>query len=172
MTVLADHDSPYRALTLPSRQTLQWRPEGRHFLVCDPQSQAEMAAFLTGSPPRDHIIVAAPTPDVLCLVQPDDHLLAIGAEPFLQMLHAMAWAAQIRAGQMQFQRSGPDYRDVLCMHCRTTCRAVTHRIHLCHCGINILVRDHFSPRLGLYQGAPLPADDGLIGMLSMQALGE
>lgn len=174
MTVLADHASPYFAHTLPRRAPLRWQDAGCHYLLSDPAGAQALAAFIATGPAQPYRDLSAmPLGQVQSLLAEkadQDHLLAIGRESFLQQVHAMAWQAGIAPDHLQCDRIGPDLRDVICMQCRAICRGVARRIHHCACGTTLLVRDHFSARRGLYQGAPLVPDDGLIAVLAGQAL--
>lgn len=176
MTVLADHGSPYRATTQPQRASLEWRATGRHHLICEAGAEAALQAFAATGPDRSVAVLGAlPLADLARVLRgmgPEDHLLVLGAEPYLQKVAAAVWPTGQRAEKMQFQRLGPDLRDVLCLHCRATCHAVGNRIHQCDCGSHLLVRDHFSARLGLYQGAPLAPEDDLILALKDRPLEE
>lgn len=174
MTVLADHASPYFAHTLPHRGPLRWQNGGCHYLLCDASGQQALAAFIATNPAQAYRdLTALPFGQVqseLAGKTAQDHLLAVGSESFLQQVHALAWHAGIAPDHLQCERIGPDLRDVICMQCRAICRGVARRIHICGCGTVLLVRDHFSARRGLYQGAPLALDDGLIATLADQPL--
>lgn len=174
MTVLTDHASPYFAHTLPPRGPLRWQSAGCHYLWCDPAGERALAAFIaTGPAQQHHNLTAMPLAQMQSLLAgtaDQDHLLAIGRESFLQQVHALAWQAGIAPDHLQCERIGPDLRDVICMQCRAICKSVARRIHMCSCGTVLLVRDHFSARRGLYQGAPLAPDDGLIATLADQPI--
>ncbi len=51
-------------------------------------------------------------------------------------------------------------RSVYCVHCKTITNNAHHNIETCSgCGRNLLVRDHFSRRLGAYMGFMIDAEE-------------
>lgn len=174
MTVLTDHASPYRSATLPQRAALQWQPTGCHYLLCERSAAAQLTAFAKTAHSRRYEMLGnlpiAEAEKRLAGMQSVDHLLAIGSEPYLQKIDQMAWRLGIEASQVKSERVGPETRDVLCMQCRAIGHGIARRIYRCACGTYLLVRDHYSARRGLYQGAPLPEHDALIGLLTRAAL--
>ena len=172
MTLLADHASPYLAHSLPKRAKLQWQEEGLHVLLADASGSAALEEFIQQSCNQDYVnlgVMESEEVEQNLIHLHPKHLLAIGTEPFLQKIDALAW--KLRLPHLQTQRFGEDKRDVLCMNCRKILKSVRFRIQTCDCGFYLLVRDHYSARRGLYQGAALPPDDPLIQSLSHQKLG-
>ena len=175
MTVLTDHASPYCAATLPQRRALHWQATSYHYLLCEQGALKQLDAFATTA--RSHayeMLGEVPLAEVekrLAGMPISAHLLAIGSEPYLQQIDSMAWRLRIGPERLQSQRIGLETRDVLCMHCRAVAPNITHRIYRCGCGVHVLVRDHYSARRGLYQGAPLADADALIELLADQPLG-
>lgn len=171
MTLLADHASPYLAHSLPKRSELKWQGEGLHVLLSDACGAATLEKLIAQPCNMDYVnfgIIRLDEAEQRLMRLRPKHLLAIGTEPFLQKIDALAW--RLRLPNLQTQRVGEDKRDVLCMNCRKILKSVRFRIQPCDCGFSLLVRDHYSARLGLYQGAALPPDDPLIQSLSDQKL--
>jgi DNA-directed RNA polymerase subunit RPC12/RpoP len=49
---------------------------------------------------------------------------------------------------------------VQCVHCKGITEDVTHSPFACsHCGLPLLVRDHYSRRLGAFQGVNIDAEE-------------
>lgn len=99
----------------------------------------------------------------------DDHLAGagMGARLYIAGSEAFLWriTAHVRDGlgmseaAIQMERCGPPARPVCCVHCKTTHPAVSTTIYQCPgCGLNLFVRDHFSRRLGVYQGVCVDAE--------------
>ena len=157
-----------RARSCPRRQTLAWRSDRFHLLVADAAGQPRMTALLAAAPDGARYRLL---PDGAGLEQAlsgapiGTLLLAAGHEGFLQALHPLLWRAGLSQDVLQAECVGSTARDVLCIHCQAVSRA-ERVIHACSCGQILLVRDHFSVRMGLYQGMPLDRDDPLIPVLS------
>lgn len=72
--------------------------------------------------------------------------------------------ACIDAGQdyqgLQTQHCGSLARRVQCVHCKGITEGVTTQPAECaHCGLLLLVRDHYSRRIGAFQGVNINAED-------------
>lgn len=86
-------------------------------------------------------------------------LYAIGGEAFLSDVAALADAAGLGAGELFLQRLGPRLRRVRCVHCRAVTDDVATTLVRCGgCGAMLLVRDHFSRRLGAFMGVQIDAE--------------
>lgn len=86
-------------------------------------------------------------------------LYVAGTEPFLWAIALTAREAGMPDAAIQMERCGPAIRAVRCVHCRTTAPAVERTIYQCPgCGLHLMVRDHFSRRLGVYQGVCVDAE--------------
>ncbi len=86
-------------------------------------------------------------------------IYATGTEGF------MGTAAQIAAGHgvnpmsIISEHRGSEARRVQCVHCKGFNENVTTNPCVCgHCGLNLLVRDHFSRRLNAFQGVCIDAE--------------
>ena len=81
------------------------------------------------------------------------HLHATGDEAFLWDAAGIAQAAGLGADEIHLHPADRTLRRVRCLHCRALADAVTERTLDCPgCGVRLLVRDHFSRRLGAFQG--------------------
>lgn len=80
-------------------------------------------------------------------------LVAVGPEAFLWDVVRVAEAAGMGRDEIGLFLDGPALRRVQCLHCKSFLDGVTEKIVTCPgCGLTLLVRDHFSRRLGAYQG--------------------
>ncbi len=62
------------------------------------------------------------------------------------------------------ERCGPITRRVQCIHCKGMTEDVAEEIVSCmYCGLKLLVRDHFSRRLGAFMGVRVDAEDRVMG---------
>ncbi len=88
-----------------------------------------------------------------------DRLYLQGTEPFMWMLAAAATRAGLSPTQIRMQHAGSLKRRVWCTHCHQTTENVTTNIATCAgCGRELLVRDHFSRRLGAFMGVMVDAE--------------
>lgn len=172
----------FGASTLPKRQPLVWKPALDH-IVAGAGAGIGVLARLLSSPPEGRVegVVLAPAAEGLpeTVARTEDparfgalltaclenapmgaELYAAGPEAFLTEVQRIATAAGFPADAVMTGRAGSAARDCQCAHCKAVIRGVTHRFCLCpSCGLSLLVRDHFSPRLGLYQAVAIsPAD--------------
>ena len=106
--------------------------------------------------------------DALCVALGDylgglgmgTRLYVAGSESFLWQVVASARdGVGMSEAAIQLERCGPPARPVCCVHCKTTEPAVSTTIYQCPgCGLHLFVRDHFSRRLGVYQGVCVDAE--------------
>jgi len=86
-------------------------------------------------------------------------LYVAGTEAFLWDVDGVARAAGMGLGEIFLTHSGSKRRRVQCVHCKTMLEDVTTSIVPClACGANLFVRDHFSRRLGAFQGVRVDAE--------------
>lgn len=86
-------------------------------------------------------------------------LYVAGTEPFIASALKEAAAAGIIAKSVITEHRGSAKRRVQCVHCKGMTENVTTNPVICsHCGQNLLVRDHFSYRLGAFQGVCIDAE--------------
>lgn len=86
-------------------------------------------------------------------------LYVAGSEAFIWRIVAVAREAGMSEDEIRKERCGTLARPVCCVHCKTIAPAVTTNIYRCPgCGLHVLVRDHFSRRLGAYQSVCVDAE--------------
>lgn len=86
-------------------------------------------------------------------------LYVAGTEPFIASAIKEAAGAGIIPKSIITEHRGSAKRRVQCVHCKGMTENVTTNPVLCsHCGLNLLVRDHFSYRLGAFQGVCIDAE--------------
>ncbi|MCH2339119.1 dimethylamine monooxygenase subunit DmmA family protein [Pseudomonas sp. NPDC047963] len=82
-----------------------------------------------------------------------------GDEAFLWHCHALAQAAGLADEQIELIRLG-QRRHLYCVHCSCLQEIAEEGEATCQgCGVRLLVREHFSRRLGAYMGVCLDACD-------------
>lgn len=88
-----------------------------------------------------------------------DRLYVLGTEPFLWSVAGAAALIGFGPGQVQLEHAGSLRRRVWCTHCHGLTENVTTGIVACAgCGRHLLVRDHFSRRLGAFMGVMVDAE--------------
>ncbi|NMG49793.1 hypothetical protein GO613_16965 [Azoarcus communis] len=88
-----------------------------------------------------------------------DRLYLQGTEPFMWSLATAAGRAGLSPTQIRMQHAGSLKRRVWCTHCHQTTENVTTNIATCAgCARALLVRDHFSRRLGAFMGVMVDAE--------------
>ena len=71
----------------------------------------------------------------------------------------VAWEFGIRHQSIRTEHRGSLARRVQCVHCKGLTEPVTTNIVACaHCGLHLLVRDHYSRRMGAFQGVNVDAE--------------
>ena len=61
---------------------------------------------------------------------------------------------------VQTEHRGPTLRRVQCVHCKGVTENVATDPFVCaHCGLSLLVRDHYSRRIAAFQGVNIDAED-------------
>jgi dimethylamine monooxygenase subunit C len=87
-------------------------------------------------------------------------LYASGTEGFIAQVIQMGIAHAIDHHSIVTEHRGSLARRVQCTHCKGIIENVTTNIATCvHCGVNLLVRDHYSRRLGAFMGVSADAED-------------
>ncbi len=156
-------------------------PGGRvHLLVCDradppvPAGAREVtlerwtvrAGAGGGWAPADGDVVFASKPDLLARLRDrlgnaliGLRLYAAGSESFLADIACLADRAGMTTGELFLDRLGSPSRRVRCVHCRAmTDDVVATLVRCAGCGATLLVRDHFSRRLGAFMGVQADAE--------------
>ncbi len=86
-------------------------------------------------------------------------LYAAGTEPFIGSVIQEGLAVGIDFKSIVTEHRGSAKRRVQCVHCKGFTENVTTNPVICsHCGLNLLVRDHYSRRLGAFQGVCIDAE--------------
>ena len=86
-------------------------------------------------------------------------LYAAGTEPFIGQVIQEGLAVGIDPKSVITEHRGSAKRRVQCVHCKGFTDDVTATPFKCsHCGLNLFVRDHYSRRLGAFQGVCVDAE--------------
>jgi dimethylamine monooxygenase subunit C len=86
-------------------------------------------------------------------------LYIAGTEPFLGSALQVALEHGIDHKSVISEHQGSAHRRVQCVHCKGFTENVTKTPFVCgHCGLNLFVRDHYSRRLGAFQGVCVDAE--------------
>ncbi len=80
-------------------------------------------------------------------------LYLAGSESFIGTAMQVAGAYDMNRDEVLREHSGTLVRRVWCVHCDTYTENVTQRVFRCPgCGVDLVVRDHYSRRLAAFQG--------------------
>jgi dimethylamine monooxygenase subunit C len=72
----------------------------------------------------------------------------------------VALDAGIDFNSIRTEHRGSEARRVQCVHCKGITENVTTQPCICsHCGLSLLVRDHYSRRLAAFQGVCIDAEE-------------
>ena len=83
-----------------------------------------------------------------------------GTEGFIGQAMQVALNLGIDFNSIRTEHRGSTARRVQCVHCKGITDNVTTSPFKCsHCGLPLLVRDHYSRRLGAFQGVNIDAED-------------
>lgn len=86
-------------------------------------------------------------------------ILVAGTEPFIGHVVAEAAAFGVDPRSVVTEHRGSTRRRVQCVHCKGMMENVTQSPVVCaHCGLSLFVRDHYSRRLGAFQGVCVDAE--------------
>lgn len=86
-------------------------------------------------------------------------LYVTGTEPFIGLALKEALEAGIDHKSLITEHRGSAKRRVQCVHCKGFTENVTTNPAKCsHCGLTLLVRDHYSRRLAAFQGVCIDAE--------------
>jgi dimethylamine monooxygenase subunit C len=87
-------------------------------------------------------------------------LYIAGTEGFIGQAMQVALELGIDFNSIRTEHRGSLARRVQCVHCKGITDNVTTSPYTCsHCGLPLLVRDHYSRRLGAFQGVNIDAED-------------
>jgi predicted RNA-binding Zn-ribbon protein involved in translation (DUF1610 family) len=87
-------------------------------------------------------------------------LYLAGTEGFIGLAMQVALNHGIDHGSIRCEHRGSMARRVQCVHCKGITENVTTSPYICtHCGLSLLVRDHYSRRIGAFQGVNIDAEE-------------
>jgi hypothetical protein len=96
---------------------------------------------------------------VLSLSKMGTRLYAAGREPLLGSVIKIALAHGVSHNSVITEHRGSLKRRVQCVHCKGfTENVTTNPVACAHCGLTLLVRDHYSRRIGAFQGVCIDAE--------------
>jgi dimethylamine monooxygenase subunit C len=141
-------------------------------------AKAEVLYVATGSAPKNHdqTLVAvdpydfwtAPTIPVLVnrlktmlvTAKMGTRVYISGTEGFIGLVMQEAIDAGMDFNSIRTEHRGSEARRVQCVHCKGITENVTTQPCVCsHCGLSLLVRDHYSRRLAAFQGVCIDAEE-------------
>lgn len=86
-------------------------------------------------------------------------LYLAGTEGLIGQVIALAAAAGVPVDAIQTEHRGSIARRMQCVHCKGITEDVTTDPFSCsHCGLTLFVRDHYSQRIGAFQGVCVDAE--------------
>jgi predicted RNA-binding Zn-ribbon protein involved in translation (DUF1610 family) len=86
-------------------------------------------------------------------------LYVAGTEGFIGQVVQLALQFDVDPGSIVTEHRGSLQRRVQCVHCKGITDAVKTSPFACgHCGLQLLVRDHYSRRIGAFQGVNIDAE--------------
>ena len=96
---------------------------------------------------------------VLAISKMGTRLYAAGREPLLGSVVKTAIAHGVSHNSVITEHRGSLKRRVQCVHCKGyTDNVTTNPVQCAHCGLTLLVRDHYSRRIGAFQGVCIDAE--------------
>ncbi|MXN17825.1 hypothetical protein GR170_08265 [Pseudooceanicola sp. GBMRC 2024] len=138
-------------------------------LAEDAALMARAQALLIAAPPLEgarETLQAADPAGALALLRPllenarmGTQLYIAGSHGLIAQVSALALEAGMLPGAIQAEHRGTLARRMQCVHCKGITEEVTTDPFTCtHCGLTLFVRDHFSRRLGVFQGVCVDAE--------------
>lgn len=96
---------------------------------------------------------------VLSTARMSTRLYAAGDEPLLSLIIKTAVEHGVEHKSVRTEHAGSTKRRVQCVHCKGITEDVTTNPVTCaHCGAALLVRDHYSRRIGAFMGVRIDAE--------------
>jgi dimethylamine monooxygenase subunit C len=87
-------------------------------------------------------------------------LYLAGTEGFIGQTMRVALAHGLDFNSIKTEHRGSEARRVQCVHCKgITDDVKTQPVKCSHCGLSLLVRDHYSRRIGAFQGVCIDAEE-------------
>lgn len=88
------------------------------------------------------------------------HIYLAGTEGFIGQAQQVAMNHGVDPASLHCEHRGSAARRVQCVHCKGITDNVTTSPYTCtHCGLSLLVRDHYSRRIGAFQGVCIDAEE-------------
>ena len=88
------------------------------------------------------------------------HIHLAGTEGFIGQAQQVAMNHGVDPASLHNEHRGSAARRVQCVHCKGFTDNVTTSPYTCSaCGLSLLVRDHYSRRLGAFQGVCIDAEE-------------
>ena len=110
------------------------------------------APSLAAAMPRLH--------QVLATVRMGTRLYLAGTEGLIGQVMRLATEAGMDHASIEAEHRGSLARRVQCVHCKGITENVTTQPCVCqHCGLTLLVRDHYSRRIAAFQGVCIDAEE-------------
>ncbi|WP_296736739.1 dimethylamine monooxygenase subunit DmmA family protein [Mesorhizobium sp.] len=98
-------------------------------------------------------------------------LYVAGSESFLSLVRRLASDRGLAADTMLAELAGSGARRAQCVHCKTVSDDIAYRAFDCaRCHVTLIVRDHYSRRIGAYQAVVLHPSDPNIPALRQELL--
>jgi dimethylamine monooxygenase subunit C len=83
-----------------------------------------------------------------------------GPEGFIGQAMSVALNHGVDFNSIKTEHRGSEARRVQCVHCKgITDNVRTQPVKCTHCGLSLLVRDHYSRRIGAFQGVCIDAEE-------------
>jgi hypothetical protein len=115
---------------------------------------ASVREFATGPAALAHVRAA------LAAARMGTQVYVAGTEDFIGQVVEAALEAGVELGAIGAEHRGSFERRVQCVHCKTVTERVTTQPVACSgCGRALLVRDHYSRRIGAFQGVCIDAEE-------------
>lgn len=96
---------------------------------------------------------------VLSTARMGTRIYAAGDEPLIGMVVKTAVEHGVEHNSIRTEHRGSTHRRVQCVHCKgITENVTTNPVTCAHCGTSLLVRDHYSRRIGAFQGVRIDAE--------------
>lgn len=149
-----------------AQRLMAWPPVGPLHVLCvaDPVDApsvwgARLPAGAVQHVARDDAAALLQLQDLLAQADMGTRFYAVGPEDRVWTALRLAGRCGLGPNALHAQHLGRASRPVFCVHCRHTNHGVHQRITDCGgCGRALLVRDHFSRRLGAYMGVQVDAE--------------
>jgi dimethylamine monooxygenase subunit C len=97
---------------------------------------------------------------ILATAKMGTRLYVSGTEGFIGQAMQVAIDAGMDFNSIRTEHRGSEARRVQCVHCKGITENVATQPCICsHCGLSLLVRDHYSRRLAAFQGVCIDAEE-------------